>query len=107
MTTLIQALHQTTCDAALAAGLPRPKKPPKPRAPKAPQATQASQRGGGAKAPPAVVCVSVCAAVRPEAHSRHEGNLAEALPGWEDCAELDELEVAERVRVGQIRAFLR
>ena len=86
-----EALYQTACDAALASGLPRPKKPRKPRAPRAPQAAQAPRSGGRAQAPPAAACVPVCAAARPETHSGHEGNPAEVLPGWEDCAELDEL----------------
>ena len=52
-----------------------------------------------------LACISVCAATHPEAYSRYKDNPTEALPSWKDCAELDELEVAERVRVGQIRAI--
>ena len=42
---------------------------------------------------------------RPEAYSGHAGNPVEASAGWEDYSELNELEVAERLRV-QIHEFI-
>ena len=53
-------------------------------------------------APPLVAAhVAACPAVHLQTHSEH----ADKATCWEDSAELDELEAAERVRVVQIREF--
>ena len=101
-----EALYQAACDAALTAGLLRPKKP---------RAPQVCRGGGGTgtsgttppaapSAPPLVAArVATCPAVHwhLQTHSEHAGKAT----GWEDSAELDELEAVERVRVVQIREF--
>ena len=56
-------------------------------------------------APPAPPLVAAYVAACPAVHLQTHSENADKATSWEDSAELDELEAAERVRMVQIREF--
>ena len=52
-----------------------------------------------------VIHIAVCPVACQEAYSRYTDNPIKVEVSWEDCTNLDKLEVIERVRVVQIYKF--
>ena len=74
--------------------------------------TSSTSRGGGigtsgstSAAPPVPHLVVACVAACPVVHLQTHSEQSDKATGWEDSAELDELEAVERVSLVQICKF--